>query len=334
LGPKPGLRRRITHPFPGGLESALQVEERGRARPKHLLSERTASVLDRIRGIHEGLDLGFSDYLRDQNVRDATLQEKLDAIDEAVEVLSAEEGINFALFQALGEKRPSPQVYILDFPSDLRASFYLLLGGYYRPAIASLRNLLEMRLIGVYFGLVDPCKFQDWKKGVLSKQESPFGTKLIGRLFQRAEFQRADKRLGLRGRLERLYEELSGLAHGSGLEKYDLQAETDNVPRFNGPSVDLWLRLMYRTFAELVFCLFVAYGKNAFGGLCPEEIKTVLRHLPEPYRMEIERGLAASASMKGAAESRDFCSYFICCGGASRPPYPKRGGCERSHTSP
>jgi len=40
--------------------------------------------------------------------------------------------MNFSLFQALGEKHPSPQIYISDFPSDLRASLYLLLGGYYR----------------------------------------------------------------------------------------------------------------------------------------------------------------------------------------------------------
>lgn len=250
---------------------------------------------DRIRGIHEGLDLGFSDYFRDQNVRDATLQERLDAMEEAVEVLAVEEGINFALFQTFGEKHPSPQVYIFDFPSDLRASFYLVLGGYYRPAIASLRNWLEMRLIGIYFGFVDPSKFDGWMKGTLDKQESPFGTKLIGWIFQRAEFHKAEKRLGLRASLEALYDELSGLAHGAGLDKYDLQAQTDNVPRYNSASVDFWLKLMHRTFAEVVFCLFVAYGKAAFHGLDPEEIKTILSHLPGAYETEVRGILWASA---------------------------------------
>ena len=38
--------------------------------------------------------------------------------------------------------------------------------------------------------------------------------------------------------------------------------------------------------------------------------------------------------MKGAAESREKSWCFVLSGGASSPPYPKLGGCERSHTSP
>ncbi len=82
--------------------------------------------------------------------------------------------MNFSLFQALGPEHPSPQIYILDFPSDLRAAFYLMLGGYYRPAILSLRNWLEMRLLGIYFGRVEHNRknYHDWKQG---KFMAPFG---------------------------------------------------------------------------------------------------------------------------------------------------------------
>jgi hypothetical protein len=273
------------------------MQTRTRRRQEAILApseEGTAMMQDRIREIHNALDLGFSDYFRDQNVREATILQNLDDIAEAVEVLRAEEGVNFSLFQAFGGQHPSAQTYILDFPSDLRASFYLVLGGYYRPAIASLRNWLEMRLLGIYFGFVDRSKYEAWKKGKLDKQESPFGTKLIGWIFRRAEFQKAEKGVRLRSSLECLYHELSELAHGAGLEKYNLQADTDNVPRYNTASVDLWLKLMYRTLAEIVFCLFIAYGKDTFRGLSSDEIRTILRHMPETYKNEFEAVLGVS----------------------------------------
>ena len=194
--------------------------------------------------------------------------------------------MNFSLFQALGPKHPSPQIYILDFPSDLRAAFYLMLGGYYRPAILSLRNWLEMRLLGIYFGRVEHNRknYRDWKQG---KFMAPFGKSLIGRLFARADFRRMDNQLGLRTRLEALYSELSAFTHGSGLEKHDLQRDTDNVPRYNQASVGVWLGYLDRTFAEVAFWLFLAYDKDAYRALSGGELDTLLRHLPTPYKIRL-----------------------------------------------
>jgi hypothetical protein len=147
----------------------------------------TDAIRERIRDVHQGLDLGFSDYYEGENVRNRTLTNKLSRIEEAHEILGVEEGMNFSLFQALGDKHPSPEIYALDFPSDLRASLYLVLGGYYRPAILSLRNWLEMRLLGIYFGCIDLNRknYRNWKLG---RFEAPFGRTLIGRLFALAEF--------------------------------------------------------------------------------------------------------------------------------------------------
>lgn len=175
----------------------------------------------------------------------------------------------------------------MDFPSDLRASFYLLLGGYYRQAILCLRNWLEMRLLGIYFGLAerDKSKYSDWKLG---KFEAPFGKRLIKRLFSIAKFQKADKQVGLRDNLKILYAELSAFTHGAGLEKYDLQANTDNVPRHNGTSVDLWFILMKRTFVQVAFCMFVAYGYEVFRHIRPDEVRIVLGCMPTTYRQEFQ----------------------------------------------
>lgn len=249
----------------------------------------------RVLNLHESLDLGFSDYYQGQNVRDRTIAHHLTAIEKAVTAFQLEEAINFSLFQTLGEEAPSANIYIWDFPSDLRAAFYLLLGGYYRPALFTLRNWMEMRLLGIYFGLVeaDRKKYKAWKLG---NCEAPFGKWLIGRLFARAEFQRADARFQIRRPLEALYSNLSAFTHGSGLEKYNLQRDTDNVPRYNRASVRLWLKMFDRAFIEVVFALFTAYGGDAFYSLDRAEMRTLLARMPSAYRDAIKGGLTRDAS--------------------------------------
>jgi hypothetical protein len=247
---------------------------------------KTEQAARRIQIIHEGLDLGFSDYYRDQNVRDRTIAKHLKLMEKAMAAFHLEEAINFSLFQTRGDEEPSANIYILDFPSDLRAAFYLLLGGYYRPALFTLRNWMEMRLLGIYFGRVEPNhkKYREWKLGDF---EAPFGKGLIARLFARAEFQRVDSQFENRARLERLYKDLSTFTHGAALEKYNLQRDTDNVPRYNRASVGLWLKMFDRTFVEVVFSLFLAYGKDAFHALDRDEMKVLVAQLPSAYRNAI-----------------------------------------------
>jgi hypothetical protein len=57
-----------------------------------------------------GIDLGFSDYFEDQNVRDKTIVVKLELMlmEEESPFLGIEDGMNFSLFQALGDKHPTP----------------------------------------------------------------------------------------------------------------------------------------------------------------------------------------------------------------------------------
>jgi hypothetical protein len=244
-----------------------------------------------IEEIHGGIDLGFSDYYENENVRDRTLDAHAVELNRAVELLALEEALNYSLFQSFGETHPSAEVYILDFPSDVRAAFYLLLGGYYRPAILSLRNWFEMRLLGIYFAFVetDAHKYQQWKLGTY---QPPIGRRLIRQLFAKQQFKAVDGKLSLRRRLSDLYGELSAFTHGAGLQKHNLQADTDNVPRYNRASVALWLKLFEQTFGEVVFCLYLAYDKAAFAYAGAKETEAVLRNLPTPYNAILRAGLA------------------------------------------
>lgn len=255
------------------------------------MSEQKKDKQALIEEIHGSIDLGFSDYYEDHNVRDRTLDAHALELHRAVELLTLEEAINYSLFQSFGDTHPSAEVYILDFPSDLRAAFYLLLGGYYRPAILSLRNWFEMRLLGIYFACIetDPQKYQQWK---LDAFQAPTGRRLVRRLLTKQEFKEVDQKLNLRKRLSSLYLELSAFTHGAGLQKHNLQADTDNVPRYNRASVALWLKLFEQTFVEIVFCLYVAYDKATFVYAGVKETEAVLRNLPAPYSAMLRSGLA------------------------------------------
>jgi hypothetical protein len=257
------------------------------------VSEQNQEKQALIDEIHGSIDLGFSDYYEDQNVRDSTLDAHAVELHRAVELLTLEEAINYSLFQSFGDAHPSAEVYILDFPSDLRAAFYLLLGGYYRPAILSLRNWFEMRLLGIYFARIetDPQKYQQWK---LDAFQAPIGGRLIGQLLTKQEFKMADGKLNLRQRLSSLYSELSAFTHGAGLQKHSLQADTDNVPRYNRASVALWLKLFEQTFGEVVVCLYLAYGRATFAYAGAKETEAVLGNLPAPYSAMLRSGLAGN----------------------------------------
>ena len=246
------------------------------------------SKREKIGKIINSLDLGFSDFFKDENVRQLTLQEKLDIMQQAVEFVFIEEAMNFSVFSSKGSNHPTAEIYAIDFPSDFRASIYLLLGGYYRQAILCLRNWLEIRLTGIYFGFVDQdrAQYEDWKNG---RKRAPIGHILIKRLFSRAEFHKLDKKVELRKRLRNLYKELSAFTHGGVLTRYDLQSKTDNVPRFNPQSVDLWFKFAVRVFRELVICYFLAYGRNAFS-MKTDEIETLRRYLPKAYQHELQGG--------------------------------------------
>jgi hypothetical protein len=242
-----------------------------------------------IEEILNALDIGFSDIYKDENVRQLTLEKQTDFLQRATTIMKLEQAMNFSLFSSLGNKHPSVEIcYAFDFPSDLRASIYLLLGGYYRQAIFCIRNWMEIRLTGIYYGFIDrnPKNYKDWKSG---KIEGPFGRTLIGRLFSRSEFRIIDKRTNLRKHLEVLYGQLSAFTHGGGIERFNLQSETDNVPRFNPKSVQWWFIFLARAFSEVALCFITAYGKQTFSSFSKEEIKALYAALPPLHRKELKR---------------------------------------------
>jgi hypothetical protein len=248
--------------------------------------------MDSIKDIFWHLDLGFSDGGEPgENVRLDTCAKHSEDLQLAIAFMHADESIQFSIGETLGRAHPSAHIYALDFPSDLRASLYLLLGGYYRQAIACLRNWLEMRLLGIHFAR-DPSEYERWKLGLVGKETGLFGVGAINKVFGRAEFEKVK---GLRSRLSDLYGELSVFAHGQGLVRHDLQRDTDNVPRFNTHSVGIYMDLLTRTWIMVVYAACLAYGVSAFKVAGDETQKTVLEHMPSECQGDIRDALGMKA---------------------------------------
>jgi hypothetical protein len=106
-------------------------------------------------------------------------------------------------------------------------------------------------------------------------------------LFGRAEFQKADARLGLRARLKDLYVTLSEFTHGGGVEKHGLQDATDNVPRYNERSVLYYIELLERTFAEVMYITLVAFERDGFADVDADNAASILTTLPSDYAAEV-----------------------------------------------
>jgi hypothetical protein len=74
------------------------MSELGVLLPGHGQETLMRDMKKRIEKIHSALDLGFSDYFKDENVRGLTIHNRLEIIEEAVSILAVEEAINFSIF--------------------------------------------------------------------------------------------------------------------------------------------------------------------------------------------------------------------------------------------
>jgi hypothetical protein len=99
----------------------------------------------------------------------------------------------------------------------------------------------------------------------------------------------------LRARLKDVYSTLSTFTHGGGVAKYDLQRDTDNVPRHNEGSVTFCLDLLERAFSEVLYITCIAFGRDGFADVDAENEAAILHALPSNYAPEIRSVLPSSA---------------------------------------
>lgn len=204
-------------------------------------------------------DLGFSDIYPDESVRFMTFRRKMKELGLFKKIINADSIINS--FLSFDTQHPQAQLW-LESQTDLMASLYLILGGYYRQGFICVRTWFEITLLGIYYSKYykgNNSRYDQWKRGV---RRSPNWKNLLKSLFSRPEFEIADKKIKLKSKLEEFYTELSAFVHNRGMLKYDLQKGRDNVPRFVDHAFDLYLDMVLRTFNMIALALYTCYRED------------------------------------------------------------------------
>lgn len=201
---------------------------------------------------------GISDSL---NVRKITMEKKADELFHIQNIRKGDWVVNFVLFAKLGSNHPSAQLW-LESQTDLSASIYSMLGGYYRQALICLRNWLELTAIGIYYSSYcndQTSRYNQWIRG---QRQSPSWKHLMEALLARSEFEAADKKVRLNEKLEKLYYDLSEYVHNKGMANHDLKNNEYNTIIYIEEAFDTYYRVVPKVFDAVMLLLFTAYTKE------------------------------------------------------------------------
>ena len=128
---------------------------------------------------------------------------------------------------------------------ELETSIVLSKLGFYKHAIAALRNVLELGMLSVYWDIDDKSHIdiQNWLK---SKEGTPFKKEVFKRLKQNQNIKELEERQNIFNKTAKIYERLSNFSHtkGFGYSSRGLNMHSSNVNSFNEASLNKWLNLV------------------------------------------------------------------------------------------
>jgi hypothetical protein len=120
--------------------------------------------------------------------------------------------------------------------------------GFYKHAIISLRNVLELGLLSIYWDINDESHIdiQNWLKSI---ESTPFRREIFLMLKTNSYIKTFDKKWQIFERTATLYTKLSNFSHtkGFGYSSRKLNMHQSNVNNFNELSLKKWLSLMRDT---------------------------------------------------------------------------------------
>ena len=127
---------------------------------------------------------------------------------------------------------------------EIECSIVLCKIGFYKHAIASLRNVLELGLLSVYWDINDRAHIdiQNWLR---SMEATPFRKTVFQKLATNENIKTFDGKQNLFEKTAALYEKLSNFSHtrGFGYSSRRLNAQNSNVNSFNDASLKRWLKI-------------------------------------------------------------------------------------------
>jgi len=135
---------------------------------------------------------------------------------------------------------------------EVESSIVLCKIGFYKHAIVSLRNVLELGLLSVYWDINDQSHIdiQNWLK---SMESTPFRKTIFNKLRENKYIKVFDEKKAIFDKTATLYERLSNFSHTKGAmySSRGLNAHNSNVNNFTESSLKKWLKIM-REVVEVV----------------------------------------------------------------------------------
>lgn len=124
---------------------------------------------------------------------------------------------------------------------ELHSSIYFATRGFYKHALNSLRSVLELGLLSVYWDIEDKSHLdiQEW---LHSKEDTPFRKKVKKRLLENTNIKRFDEEGGFFAQLDEVYNKLSDFTHTKGARYSSRALTVSNVNTFNEKSLQYWVQ--------------------------------------------------------------------------------------------
>ena len=126
---------------------------------------------------------------------------------------------------------------------ELEGSVAFVEMGYYKHAIATLRNVLELGLLSVYFDVDDRSEV-DIKNWLRSAEPTPFRKAVEVKLASHPNVQYFSERYPLFNKLSSLYGKLCDYSHTRGAKFSSHKLSHSNTNQFSETSFHLWFSLM------------------------------------------------------------------------------------------
>ena len=128
---------------------------------------------------------------------------------------------------------------------ELHSSVYFATRGFYKHALNSLRSVLELGLLSVYWDIEDKSHIaiQDWLK---SKKDTPYRPKIKSRLLENRNIKRFDDEGGFFTQLDDIYKKLSNFTHTKGARYSSEALSISNFNTFNEKSLKYWVQSLQK----------------------------------------------------------------------------------------
>ncbi|NIP62180.1 MAG: hypothetical protein GWN01_16060 [Nitrosopumilaceae archaeon] len=170
------------------------------------------------------------------------------------------------IFRALEDLLPQPleKVWsghmfpLVEASSDLENSIQLCKLGFYKSAMSSLRSVLELGILSVYWDIDDNSQIniQNWFR---STEKTPVTKDILTKLKINQNIYTFDERHKLFDDVKDLFQQLSNFTHTKGHLHSNQDLSMANINRFNEQALLKWLELMIKVVKFIVILHILKY---------------------------------------------------------------------------